>query len=290
MDGTATALLDGPEVSQSGGFIPAMICNAPRTGRRGLGDDFMTSAAPDVLHDLAPTGRLRTTINLGNIVLAQRDAATGALGGASVDLAHELARRLGVDAELFPFDTAGKAFTALHSGACDVGFLAIDPARAEQLDFTAPYVIIEGTYLVAYSSPLRTVNDVDADGVRIAAGKNTAYDLHLSRSLRHAQLVHFPSSAASVAALLAGETDAAAGVRQLLVVAAAQHSGFRVMQDRFLTIEQAMALPKGRTAGLAYLHAFVEEMKATGFVAAALASSGQADATVAPPAAAGPRT
>jgi polar amino acid transport system substrate-binding protein len=240
----------------------------------------VVSITPEVVRDLAPSGRLRSTINLGNTVLAQQDSS-GALGGVSVELARELARRLGVEAELHPFDTAGKAFAALQSAECDIGFLAIDPKRGEDLDYTAPYVIIEGTYLVPASSPLREVDEVDRDGVRIAAGKNTAYDLHLSRALQHAQLVHYPSSAAAIEALLAGETDAAAGVRQPLAAIASQNSGFRVMEGRFLTIQQAMALPKGRPVAHAFAKAFIEEMKATGFVRNALARSGQNDATVA---------
>ena len=236
----------------------------------------------DVLRDLAPTGQLRATINLGNVVLAQRDAETGALGGVSADLACELARRLNVGVVLVPFDTAGKAFEALRSGACDVGFLAIDPTRAEVLDFTSPYALIEGTYFVPEASPLRDVEEVDSDGVRIAAGKNTAYDLHLSRVLQRATLVHAPSSAAAIDLFLAGEAEAVAGVRQPLAKVAAERSGFRVMDGRFLAIEQAMTLPQGRAAGAAYLCEFTEEMKASGFVAAALARSGQEDAKVAP--------
>jgi polar amino acid transport system substrate-binding protein len=242
----------------------------------------MIEGAAHLLRDLAPNGRLRATINLGNPVLAQRDADTGALGGVSAELARELARRLDVEAELVPFETAGKAFEALRSGACDVGFLAIDPARAEALDFTPPYVLIEGTYLVPEASSLREVEAVDSEGVRIAAGKNTAYDLHLSRTLRHATLVHAPSSQAAIELFLAGETETVAGVRQPLAAVAAQRPGFRVMDGRFLAIEQAMALPRGRIAGAVYLRAFIEEMKASGFIAAALARSGQDDATVAP--------
>ena len=244
----------------------------------------MTSIRPDVTRELAKTGRLRTTINLGNVVLAQRDPTTGELGGVSVDLARELAKRLGVEAELHPFDTAGKAFAALKSGECDLGFLAIDPQRAEDLDYTSPYVIIEGTYLVPDQSPLRMIEDVDQDGIRIAAGKNTAYDLHLSRALRHAKLVHYPSSAAAIAALLAGETDAAAGVRQPLARAARSQPGFRVMDGQFLTIEQAMAVAKGRPNAHAFVCDFIEEMKASGFIGAALAKSGQSEAIVAGPA------
>jgi polar amino acid transport system substrate-binding protein len=241
----------------------------------------MSSLSRDVVQELAPAGRLRATINLGNTVLARRDAETGALGGVSVELASELAHRLGVEVELHPFDTAGKAFAALQAGECDIGFLAINPKRAEDLDYTAPYVVIEGTYLVPASSPLREIDDVDRDGVRIAAGRNTAYDLHLARALRHATLVHYPSSAAAIDALLAGETHAAAGVRQPLMAAASGNIGFRVMESRFLLIQQAMALPKGRLAALEIARAFIEEMKKTGRIASALARSGQSDTTVA---------
>lgn len=242
----------------------------------------MSTISPDLVRQFAPTGRLRTTINLGNTVLAQRDPATGNLGGVSVALALELAERLGIEAELHPFDTAGKAFAALQAAECDIGFLAIDPKRAEDLEYTAPYVTIEGTYLVPASSPLRDVDDVDSNGVRIAAGRNTAYDLHLSRELRHAQLVHYPSSAAAIEAALAGETDVAAGVRQPLLAAASQSDGFRVMDGRFLIIQQAMALPKGRSLAHMFATSFVEEMKKTGLVALVLKESGQTGASVAP--------
>ncbi|MGC1302837.1 MAG: transporter substrate-binding domain-containing protein [Caulobacteraceae bacterium] len=244
----------------------------------------MIKIAPDLVRELAPGGQLKATINLGNVVLAQRHPQTGELGGVSVELARELAMRLGVEAELHPFETAGHAFKALQSGACDVGFLAIDPKRAEDLDYTAPYVIIEGTYMVADASPLREVEDVDREGVRIAAGENTAYDLHLTRALSHAKLVRYPSSAVAIDALFAGETDTVAGVRQALDQALSKHPGFRVMEGRFLVIEQAMALPKHRPQAHAFLRDFIEEMKASGFIADALARSGQGEATVAGPA------
>lgn len=243
----------------------------------------MTDALAERRPDLAPTGRLRATVNLGNPVLAQRSTGTGTLGGVSVNLALELARRLGVEAELHPFDTAGAAFAALRDGVCDVGFLAIDPQRAEELVFTGPYVLIEGTYLVPEGSPFRTVEEVDRDGVRIAAGRNSAYDLHLSRALRHARLVHAPSSAEAIALFLSGGADVAAGVRQPLAATAAGRPGLRVLEGRFLEIRQAMAIAKARAAAAGDLHAFVEAMKASGFVAEALARSGQGEAAVAPP-------
>jgi polar amino acid transport system substrate-binding protein len=236
----------------------------------------------DALKDLAPSGKLRAAINFGNPVLAQKDPSNGEPRGISADLARELARRLGVAVEFSGFDTAGKAFEALKADECDVGFLANEPARAAEIAFTAPYVVIEGTYMVRADSPLRQVDQVDREGVRIAVGDKAAYDLYLSRTLKHAQLVRAPSSAAAMELFLAETLDAAAGVRQPLVKFAAAHPGLRVMDERFMAIEQAMCMPQGRAAGARYLRAFVEEMKASGFVAAGLERSGQGDAMVAP--------
>src|SRR3954453_5179146 len=188
----------------------------------------METVPSPIAEQLAPTRRLRATINFGNPVLAQRDPATGEPRGVSVDLARELGRRLGLPVDLIPFDTAGKAFAALQSGACDVGFLAIDPARAADLAFTAPYVLIEGTYLVPTPSPLREIGDVDREGVRIAAGRNTAYDLHLSRTLRHARLVYAPTSHDALELFLSEGLEAA-GVRQPLSAFAKAHPDLRVM-------------------------------------------------------------
>lgn len=176
----------------------------------------MGTITPEILTQLAPEGPVRVAINLGNVVLAQPDP-TGDPRGVTVDLAHELGRRLGRPVTFTTVDTAGKSFAALAGGGCDVGFLAIDPKRAAELDFTAPYVILEGAYMVPDGSPLRTVAEVDAPGVRIAAGRNTAYDLFLSRSLKHAALAYAPTSADALDLFAREGLDAAAGVRQPLV-------------------------------------------------------------------------
>ena len=236
----------------------------------------------DVITDLAPNGRLRAAINFGNPVLAQRDPATGAPRGVTVELALELGRRLGVPVDFVPFDAAGKVVDALKTGAWDVAFLAIDPVRAAEIDFTAPYVVIEGTYLVRANSPLQSVDEVDREGVRIAAGQASAYELYLTRALKHAKLIRAPSSADAIESFLRDQLDALAGVRQPLVEFAKAHPDLRVMSGRFMAIEQAMGTPKGRTVGASYLREFVETMKASGFVANALAQTGQVDATVAP--------
>jgi polar amino acid transport system substrate-binding protein len=239
-------------------------------------------APPGARSELAPTGKLRAAINFGNAVLAQKDPATGEARGVSVDLARELGQRLGVPVELVTFDAAGKVFDALKTGSWDIAFLAIDPARATEIVFTAPYVVIEGTYLVPADSPLRSIEDVDRDGVRVAVGNKSAYDLYLTRTLKRAQLIRVPTSPEAIDVFLKDKLEAAAGVKQPLVQFAKTHPNVRVMDGRFMAIEQAMGTPKGREAGARYLRVFIEEMKASGFVARGLEKSGQGDAAVAP--------
>ncbi len=241
----------------------------------------MSTVSPDIVKDLAPTGKLRVAINLGNIVLAQTDPATGAAKGVTVDLARELGRRLDRPVELATFDAAGKAFEALKAGAVDIVFLAIEPVRANEIAFTAPYVLIEGVYMVPKDSPLKTVADVDRKGVRIGVNKASAYDLFLTRTLKQAELVRGENG---VELFVQQKLEAAGGVKQPLVAYAKAHPEVRIMDGRFMEIQQAMGTPKGREAGARYLRAFIEEMKASGFVADALKRSGQHEAEVAPPA------
>ena len=240
------------------------------------------SGSTTIANVLAPSGHLRAAINFGNGVLAQRDAQTGAPRGVSVDLARELGRRLGVPVDLVTFDGAGKVTDALKTSAWDVAFLAIDPVRANEITFTAPYVLIEGTYLVPDASPLRTIEDVDRAGVRVAVARGSAYDLFLTRALQHAQLVRAGTGPEAMETFRRDGLEAVAGVKQAIVAQAAAHPGTRVVPGRFMIIEQAVGIPKAHDAGAAYVRAFVEEMKASGFVARALAASGQTDASVAP--------
>jgi polar amino acid transport system substrate-binding protein len=231
-----------------------------------------------------PTGRLRAAINLGNPILAHPVAGGGA-GGVSVDLAREFARRLGVDLDLVVVDTAGKSVEAVASEHADIGFFAIDPARGADIAFTAPYVLIEGCYLVRNDSPIRANDDVDQAAHRVVVGKGSAYDLYLTRTLRQAQIVRAPSSPAVVPTFLEQGADVAAGVRQQLEADARGQAGLRLLDGRFMVIRQAMGVPKSRgEQAAASLAAFVEEMKASGFVADALARHGIEGASVAPPA------
>ena len=233
--------------------------------------------------NFAPSGKLRAAINLGNPILAHA-AGDGGAGGVSVDLAREFARRLGVDLELVVVDTAGKSVDAVATERADIGFFAIDPARGADIAFTAPYVLIEGSYLVQAESPIRANEDVDRAAHRVVVGKGSAYDLFLSRELRQAQIVRAPSSPAVVTTFLEQSADVAAGVRQQLEADARAHPGLRLLDGRFMVIRQAMGVPKSRGAhAAASLAAFVEEMKAGGFVADALKRHGIEGASVAPP-------
>jgi polar amino acid transport system substrate-binding protein len=237
------------------------------------------SVSPDVLKDLAPTGTLRASINLGNIVLA--NGTPDNPGGITPELARELAKRLGVPSQLKCFDAAGKAFNALKANDVDIVFLAIEPVRAAEIEFTAPYVIIEGCYAVPKDSKLNSPADVDQPGIRVGVNVASAYDLFLTRSLKNATLVRSEDGAET---FLKDKLEAAGGVKQALQRFIAAHPGVRLIEERFMEIRQAMGTAKGREVGARYLHSFVEEMKASGFVADALKRSNQPDASVAPPA------
>ena len=243
----------------------------------------MNPAAPvEIVRAFAPTGRLRASINTGNPILAAPDAAEGARG-VSVDLARAFAERLGVPLALVVFDTAGKSVDAVTQEEADIGFFAIDPKRGEGIHFTGPYVLIEGCYAVRGDSPLTANDQVDQAAHRVVVGQGSAYDLFLSRELRHAQILRAPSSPAVVDFFLQHNADVAAGVKQQLQADAERRGGLRLLPGHFMVIRQAMGCPRGRgEAAARYLTDFVEEMKASGFVAAALQRHGIAGAAVAP--------
>jgi polar amino acid transport system substrate-binding protein len=231
----------------------------------------------------APTGRLRAAINLGNPILAGRDP-TGEAAGVSVDLARAFGARLGVDVELVVFDAAGKSVEAVTQEQADIGFFAVDPLRATGIAFTAPYVLIEGAYLVRDASPLHRNDEVDREAQTVVVGKGSAYDLYLTRELRHATIVRAPTSPTVVDTFVERNADIAAGVKQQLEADAQRIGGLRLLPGRFMVIEQAMGVPNARgPAAAEILGAFVEEMKASGFVADALARHRIRGAAVAPP-------
>ena len=242
------------------------------------------SVPPAPVAELAPGGKLRAAINFGNPILASKDAATGQPRGVSVDLARELGRRLGVPVELVSFNSAGAVVEAVKAAQVDIAFVAIDPVRGADMLQTPPYVVIEGAYLVRNESPIKSNAEVDRAGNRVVVGNGSAYDLFLTRELKAAKLVKAPTSPAVTDLFLAQNIEVAAGVKQQLQADAKRLPGLRLLDGRFMVIQQAMGLPKSREAGARYLTAFVEEMKASGFVATALARHGIEGAAVAPPA------
>lgn len=225
----------------------------------------------ELVTDLAPSGALRASINLGNPVLAQ--GTPDAPAGVTVDIAREVAARLGVPAEFACFDAARKSFEALTAGAADICFLAIEPARAAEVAFTPPYVLIEGVYAVPADSPLTSPADVDSPGVRIGVKQGSAYDLFLTRSLKHATVVR---GAEGTAVFLAEKLEAAAGIREPVTEFVASHPGIRLIGERFMEIRQAVGMAKTkRPETVRFLTDVVEDLKRSGFIAESLRRSGQ---------------
>lgn len=232
----------------------------------------------DIVTDLAPTGTLRASINLGNAVLAQgtRDAPSG----VTVDIARETGRRLGVPVELLCFDAARSSFEAMATGRADLCFLAIDPQRAEVVAFTPPYVVIEGVYAVATDSAIAGIEDVDRPGVRIGVNRGSAYDLFLTRTLRDADLVRSDDGVPDLV-----DVEVLAGIREPMTELVAARPDLRLLDGRFMEIRQAVGTTTSRRPEtVEYLTDLVEELKASGFVAAALRRAHQSDTLVAPPA------
>ncbi|GAA2788530.1 transporter substrate-binding domain-containing protein [Streptomyces showdoensis] len=233
----------------------------------------MTSAKPTpaLVSDLAPTGTLRASINLGNPVLAQ--GTPDAPAGITVDLAREIGARLGVPVELLCFDAARKSYEAMATGRADLCFLAVEPAREAEVAFTAPYVVIEGVYAVPRDSALTSPEEVDAPGVRIGVKAGSAYDLYLTRTLRHATLVRGEEGVDTFAAQ---SLEAGAGIRQPMTAYAAAHPEVRLLDPRFMQIRQAVGTPVTRSAEtVAFLRATIGELKTNGFVTASLERAGQ---------------
>jgi polar amino acid transport system substrate-binding protein len=228
-----------------------------------------------------PSGRLRAAMNFSNTVIARRDRGDGEPGGVTAALARELARRLGAELAFIDYDSPGAVVDAIAAGEADICFLAIEPARRQVIDFTAPYVLIESNFVARQDGPFRVSGDVDRDGVTVVTRTRAAYDLYLSRNLKAARVLPIPDG--ELDAFVGGEGDVASGIRPMLEDYFAGRPGYRILEPPFASVGQAMGLAKGRGPAFAYIEAFVEELKASGFVEAALKQSGSR-ATVAPPA------
>ena len=234
--------------------------------------------------ELAPTARLRVGINTGNFLLVTKYAPGTEPRGVAPDLGRELGRRLGLPIEFVVFDSAGKLADAGKAGAWDVAFLGNEPQRANEIAFTGAYLEIPVTYLVPAGSSIRAMADVDRNGVRVAVAEKSAYDLFLTRNLEHAQLVRTEGIEGSYQLFVKEKLEALAGLKPRLVSDAERLPGSRVLDGQCTSVKQSIGTPKGRDAGAKYLREFVEDVKATGFVAGLIAKNGVRGVSVAPPA------
>jgi polar amino acid transport system substrate-binding protein len=234
-----------------------------------------------VRSELAPTGKLRVGLNMSNFLLTATDAATGKPKGLAADLGLELGKRLGVPVELVPFPNPGAVADAAKTGVWDVGFIGAEPQRANEIDFTAAYVEIEATYLVPPGSPIKAIADVDRKGVRIAISDRSAYDLYLTRELKHAELVRARGDDV-FKRFVSDKLDAMAGLKPGLVKNQEMLPGSRILDGKFTAVQQAAGAPKGRPAGAKYLKEFIEDVKATGLVAKLIEKNNVRGLTVAP--------
>ena len=244
----------------------------------------MTTPSIAVLAQLAPGGKLRAGINFQNPLLTQL-GPNGEQSGVAVDLVHELAKRLGVPVEIIPYHSAGELAESVNSGAWDVSVLAEEPARAKDIAFAGATTEIEATYMVPPGSTLQKIEDVDAPGVRIALGAKSGYDLYLTRTLKHARRVPIPGLPEAFKHFVAEKLEALAGLKTELIKCAPEYPGARILDGRFMVVRHTAGTPRARgEAGAAYLHAFVEAVKAEGLVAKWIANSGVQGLSVAPPA------
>ena len=235
--------------------------------------------------ELAPSGTLRATFIAANPVQATIDPATGEVRGPAADLVRELARRQGIPFTIAGVPTVQAVIESVKTGAADIGFVAFDPVRAVEVDFSQPYSLAHNTYLVLAGSPIRSVADVDRPGIRIGVGARDAGDYFLTRTLKHAEIRRNPTGALSEALrmLTAGEIDAYAANRQRLTAVASQQPGLRVLPDNFYGVEQAIIVAKGHPARLEILDRFIEEARGAGFIRAAIERAGLVGVDVAPP-------
>ena len=243
-----------------------------------------TEITQAVRSEIAPSGKLRVGLNHGNFLLVTPGSSANDPRGVAPDVARELGRRVGVPIEFIKFETAGKLGDGVKTGAWDVAFLGAEPQRAAEIAFTAAYLEIPSTYLVPAGSPIRSVAEVDREGVRIAVAEQSAYGLYLARTIKHAKLVTTQGLDSSFDVFVSQKLEALAGLKPRLLTDVQKLPGARILDGQFTAVQQAIGTPKSREASARFLRAFVEEVKASGLVAEAISRNGAQGVSVAPPA------
>ena len=240
---------------------------------------------PDIISDLAPTGVLRAGINLSNFLLVTKVNSTGDPEGVAPDLAGEVAMRLGVSVKYVTFKSPGELADAIDKDVWDIGLIGAEPQRAETIAFTSAYAEIDATYLVPSDSRLKAIADVDSEGVRIAVTARSAYGLWLDRNIKHAELIRSDTLDSAYEEFVNAKLSALAGLRPRLLSDLGKLPGSRILDGRFMSVQQAIGTSRKNPAGAAFLRGFVEEAKASGLVARLIERHKVRGLSVAPPAA-----
>ncbi|HRK19939.1 MAG TPA: transporter substrate-binding domain-containing protein [Hyphomicrobiaceae bacterium] len=228
----------------------------------------MTAA---LVKELAPTGALRVGINLSNFLLVTGKAANGDPEGVSPDMGAEIARRLGVPVKYVSYKTPGELADAADRNEWDIGNIGAEPQRAEKIAFTTAYVEIEATYLVPAGSRLMTLAEVDRPGVTIACGARTAYGLWLERNIKQATIKWADGLDASYDLFVNEKLDVLAGLKPKLLSEVQKLPGAKILDGRFMAVQQAIGTHRRNAVAAPWLQAFVDETKASGFVAGLIA-------------------
>jgi polar amino acid transport system substrate-binding protein len=239
---------------------------------------------PDIISDLAPTGVLRAGINLSNFLLVTKVNSTGDPEGVAPDLAGEVAMRLGVSVKYVTFKSPGELADAIDKDVWDIGLIGAEPQRAETIAFTSAYAEIDATYLVPFDSRLKAIVDVDSEGIRIAVTARSAYGLWLDRNIKHAELIRSDTLDSAYEEFVTAKLSALAGLRPRLLSDLGKLPGSRILDGRFMSVQQAIGTSRKNPAGAAFLRGFVEEAKASGLVARLIERHKVRGLSVAPPA------
>ncbi len=244
----------------------------------------MEKISDAVKAELAPSGRMRVGLNYQNFLLVLGDAPDGSPRGIAPDLARELGRRTGLEIDFVRFPKAGLLADAVKEAACDVGFLGAEPQRAQDIAFSAAYLEIPVTFVVPAGSPIRSVGEVDAEGVRIAVAEKSAYDLYLTRNMKKAKLLRVAGIDESFRLFVDEKLEALSGLKPRLVDDVAKLPGARLLDGQVTAVQQACGTPRARSQAAGYLRSFIEDIKASGLVERTIRKHGIAGVEVAPPA------
>jgi polar amino acid transport system substrate-binding protein len=250
----------------------------------GVSETSFAQQLPDPrVADLVQSGALRIGVGLGSLTTATRNPATGEVKGPALELGRALAARMRIQAVSVEYPRPGAVIDGLRANAWDISILIIDPVRAEQVDFSNPFLQSDLTYLVAAGSTIQSVADADQSGIRIAAPRGDTSDLELTRTLKRAELVRTDNVAAAVELLRSGSVNAIALNRPSLIALSATLPGSRVLNDGFADFTSGVAVPKGHAGWLAYINEFIEDAKASGLVNRMIETLAMQGVRVAPP-------